>query len=133
MVTPTGRVTRLMAHTALDYLRRHHLALLALFIALGGTSYAAVSLPRNSVGTSQLKASAVTSAKVKNRSLKAADFAKGTLRTGARGPQGQVGPAGTAGARGETGVAGPQGARGESGPQGVQGSTGPAGKNTLFF
>jgi Collagen triple helix repeat (20 copies) len=119
-----------MAHTALNYLRRHHLALLALFIALGGTSYAAVSLPRNSVGTSQLKASAVTSAKVKNHSLKAADFANGTLRTGARGPQGVAGPSG---AKGDAGVAGPQGARGQIGPQGDPGSTGPAGKNTLFF
>ena len=32
------------------YVRRHHVALLGLFIALGGTSYAAVKLPRNSVG-----------------------------------------------------------------------------------
>ncbi len=37
----------------------------ALALALGGTSFAAVSaLPKNSVGTPQLKASAVTSAKV---------------------------------------------------------------------
>jgi hypothetical protein len=40
-------------------------ALLALFISLGGTSYAAVnSLPPNSVGTAQLKTKAVTSAKI---------------------------------------------------------------------
>ena len=37
------------------YIRRHHIALLALFVALGGTSYAAVSLPKESVGTAQLK------------------------------------------------------------------------------
>ena len=50
----------------------------ALALALGGTSFAAVSaLPKNSVGTPQLKASAVTSAKVKNRSLLRADFAAG--------------------------------------------------------
>ena len=55
----------------------------ALALALGGTSFAAVSaLPKNSVGTPQLKASAVTSAKVKNRSLLRADFASGQLPAG---------------------------------------------------
>ena len=49
-------------------------ACLALTIALGGTSYAAVTLPRNSVGTPQLKRNAVNSAKVKNRSLLGIDF-----------------------------------------------------------
>ena len=39
-------------------------ASLALILALGGTSYAVTSLPRNSVGTKQLKADAVTSSKV---------------------------------------------------------------------
>jgi len=41
----------------------------ALFIALGGASYAAVKLPKNSVGSSQIKKNAVTGAKVKNGSL----------------------------------------------------------------
>jgi hypothetical protein len=36
-------------------------ACIALAISLGGTSYAAMTLPRNSVGTSQLKRNAVTS------------------------------------------------------------------------
>jgi hypothetical protein len=39
----------------LGYLSRHHVALLALFIALGATSYAAVKLPANSVGAKLLK------------------------------------------------------------------------------
>ncbi len=52
-------------------------ATLALFVALGGTSYAALALPNNSVGTKQLKNNAVTSAKVKDHSLKAADMARG--------------------------------------------------------
>lgn len=55
------------------------IAYLALFIALGGASYAALSIPRNSVGTAQLKRNAVTSGKVKNRSLRAIDFATGVL------------------------------------------------------
>ena len=41
------------------------IACLALFIALGGTGYAAFKLPRHSVGNSQLKRNAVTSSKVK--------------------------------------------------------------------
>jgi hypothetical protein len=77
------------------------LASIALLVALGGTSVAAVSaLPSNSVGTAQLKANAVTSAKVKNASLLRVDFKKGQLPagpTGARGPQGPAGPAGPAG------------------------------------
>ncbi len=48
----------------LAYLRRHHLAILALFIALGGTSYAATQLPANSVGTRQIRAGAVTPSKL---------------------------------------------------------------------
>ena len=76
----------------------------ALAIALGGTGYATVSqVPRNSVGTPQLKNSAVTSAKVKNRSLLRADFAAGSApcRTcragGTAGPAGPAGPAGLSG------------------------------------
>jgi hypothetical protein len=41
-------------------------SLVALVAALGGTSYAAFSLPKNSVGTKQLKNKAVTSSKIKN-------------------------------------------------------------------
>ncbi len=44
-------------------------ATLALFIALGGTSYAAATLPANSVGTKQLKNQAVTAQKVANDTL----------------------------------------------------------------
>jgi hypothetical protein len=38
-------------------------------VALGGTSYAAIKLPANSVGTKQLKRSAVTGVKVKRNTL----------------------------------------------------------------
>jgi hypothetical protein len=78
---------------------------LALTLALGGTGYATVlQVPKNSVGTPQLKNSAVTSAKVKNRSLLRADFASGQLPAGPRGPVGPVGPAGPAGPAGLTGA-----------------------------
>jgi hypothetical protein len=84
------------------YLRRHHVALLALFVALGGTSYAAVKLPANSVGAKQIKNNAVRSAEVKNGALKSQDFAPGTLL------QGPAGPRGATGATGPRGPAGPR-------------------------
>lgn len=84
-------------------------ASVALAVALGGTSYAAVALPKNSVGTPQLRKNAVTSLKVKNRSLLAADFKRGQL------PAGPSGPAGPAGAQGATGPAGPAGPQGPPG------------------
>jgi hypothetical protein len=48
-------------------------SLIALFVALGGTSYAAITaaLPANSVGTKQLKNGAVTAAKVSSKALAA--------------------------------------------------------------
>jgi len=77
------------------------IASVALLLALGGTGVAAVTvLPRNSVGTAQLKSNAVTSAKVRNGSLLRADFRRGQIPagpTGARGPQGPAGPPGPAG------------------------------------
>jgi hypothetical protein len=54
-------------------------ACLALGIALGGTSYAAIKLPRNSVGTKQLKKNAVTSPKVKNNAITGADVLESSL------------------------------------------------------
>jgi hypothetical protein len=48
------------------------IALIALFVALGGTTYAATSLRPNSVGTTQLKNNAVTAPKIKNGAVTAA-------------------------------------------------------------
>ncbi len=41
-------------------------SLVALIVALGGTSYAAFTLPKNSVGAKQIKNGAVTTKKIKN-------------------------------------------------------------------
>jgi hypothetical protein len=99
-----------MRTTFLTYFRRHHVALLALFLAVGGTSYAAAKLPTNSVATKQIKngqvkaadlgKSSITSPKVKDGSLKARDFAFGQL------PAGPAGPAGPSGADGKPGADG---------------------------
>jgi hypothetical protein len=58
-----------MTRGFLRFLRGNTIALLALFLALGGTTYAAVSLPKNSVGTKQLKKNAVTPAKIKKSAV----------------------------------------------------------------
>jgi hypothetical protein len=50
-------------------LRSQSIGVLALFIALGGTGYAAISIPRNSVGTPQLRNGAVTANKLANKSI----------------------------------------------------------------
>jgi len=66
-------------------------ACLALAISLGGTGYATMQLPRNSVGTKQLKPDSVTSAKIRDFSLRVWDFKRGQLP---RGPAGPAGPPG---------------------------------------
>lgn len=50
------------------------MSVLAVFIALGGTSYAISKLPKNSVGTRQLKKNSVTGQKVKDGSLTGRDI-----------------------------------------------------------
>jgi hypothetical protein len=92
-------------------------ALLALFVALGGTGYAVATLPANSIGAKQLKKSAVTgkkikknaitSPKVKDFSLLAKDFKPGQLPAGAAGPKGDKGEPGSNGANGVQGPPGP--------------------------
>ena len=59
----------------------------AAFIALGGTSYAVTKLPKDSVGTPQLRAGAVTLEKL----------ASGVAISGPRGPRGSEGPTGAQG------------------------------------
>ena len=94
------------------------IALIALFVAMGGTGYAAVKLPKNSVGAAQIKKNAVNSSKVKNGSLTPADFQAGQLPAGARGAEGP---------RGAQGPQGPQGPKGDNGTPGAPGQTGAPG------
>jgi hypothetical protein len=71
-------------------------ASLALFLALGGTSYAVVSLPNNSVGQRQIRTGAVRSSDVKDGSLDEDDLSRQARKElkGARGPVGAPGPSG---------------------------------------
>ncbi|RKQ92963.1 hypothetical protein C8N24_2820 [Solirubrobacter pauli] len=80
---------------------------IAVFIALGGTTYAAVSLPRNSVGSAQIRSNAVGSSEIRSGSIRSSelhdgsvalrDISKGAQASlrGAQGPAGPAGPAGT--------------------------------------
>jgi hypothetical protein len=53
----------------LNHVRSNLVGYIALFVALGGTSYAALSIQPNSVGTRELRNGAVTSRKLANGSI----------------------------------------------------------------
>ncbi len=110
-------------------------ACIALLVALTGTSVAAVTaLAPNSVGTPQLRASAVTAAKIKNRNVTGAkiasnavtgalvrngtltrgDFAPNSIPAGATGPAGPAGVIGAVTVR-QAGVAVPAGGAPQNG------------------
>jgi len=103
-----------------SYVRRHHVGLLALFVALGGTAYAGTQLEKNEVRSrniapgqvkrSDIARNAVNSRKVADGSLLRGDFAAGQL------------PAGTTGAAGATGATGPTGPAGLTSSKGVSAS-----------
>jgi hypothetical protein len=89
------------------------MATLAVFVALGGTSYAVVQLPRNSVGaaqirrdavgSSELRNSAVSSRSIRDRSIRLRDVSS-SARQALRGAKGDPGPKGDAGPAGPSGV-----------------------------
>jgi len=83
------------------------IACLALFVALGGTGYAATQL-------SQGEGQATASKKAKQGPR------------GPKGPKGPKGAKGAAGATGTTGLPGQRGTAGAAGAQGVQGERGPS-------
>ena len=98
------------------------IATIALFIALGGSSYATFVITKNSVRSehiapaevrrSDIGANAVNSAKVADFSLLATDFRTGQLPPGPKGDPGPAGPPGV------PGMTGPAGERGPAGPPG---------------
>ena len=118
------------------------ISLVALFVALGGTSYAAVGCPGAATHCPSFTGKDIidgtlTGRDIANRSLTARDF-RGSVRgaAGPAGPQGQAGPAGIKGdagpagppgLKGDAGPAGPPGLKGDAGPAGPKGDAGPAG------
>lgn len=89
------------------------LSLLALFVALGGTSYAVATgsidsreIKNNSVRGTDVRNQTLTGRDARDRSLLADDFARGQLPAGPRGSTGPAGPPGRAGAPGEPGQPG---------------------------
>lgn len=99
-------------------------AYLALFAALGGSSYAVVTVTGKSI-----KNGTITGRDIKDRSLGAKELSAKAVsaltgrggQAGSPGAQGERGPIGPAGPKGATGPAGPQGPPGPAGPSGVSG------------
>jgi hypothetical protein len=86
------------------------MSLMALFVALGGTSYAVATgsigsreLKNNAIRSQDLRDATIRSRDVRDLSLLARDFRPGEL------PAGRPGPAGPRGAAGPTGPRGPAG------------------------
>jgi hypothetical protein len=110
--------------------RRHTTAVayLALFAALGGSAYAAVTVTGKNI-----KDGTITGRDVKNRSLGTTKLSAKAMSslTGKPGPAGPQGPTGPMGDPGERGPVGPKGDIGPVGPQGPQGPAGPAGPSGI--
>src|SRR5919198_1116556 len=85
----------------------------ALFVALGGSSYAAFSLPGNSVGPAQIRARAVGASELRRGAV----FSK-HLHDGSVGLH-DISTRARATLRGARGVPGPPGAQGPPGPTGI--------------
>jgi hypothetical protein len=77
-------------------------ACIALVVSLGGASYAAVALPKNSVGSKQLRKGSVKPSKVAPSTV---SLFRG--QTGPPGPKGETGAKGDPGSQGEAGPPGP--------------------------
>jgi len=76
-VDPRGEVPKSVRRGRLSY--ANVTASLALFLVLGGTSYAAIKLPAKSVGTTHLKSGAVTRAKIAARAVDGSKVRDGSL------------------------------------------------------
>ena len=63
-----------MPRRLLHHIRSNAIGYAALFVALGGTSYAAVAIPAGSVGTLQLRNGAVTGSKLAKSAVSAANL-----------------------------------------------------------
>jgi hypothetical protein len=118
------------------FVGRHSIALLALFVALGGTSYALSG--RDANGSPKTLYACVTKEfGTLNLSTAGASCPKGERKISwnTAGHRGAAGKRGAKGATGDTGTTGPQGdpgGRGPAGPKGDTGPQGPAGSDAQF-
>ena len=117
-----------MLSRILDHLRGSAVGYVALFAALGGTSYAAVTLGPGSVKSRQLANGAVTHAKLARHSVRANNLRAHSL-TGSAFEPGALAKAlkRTSGGNGTNGTNGAGGAGGRDGAAGPPGPMGPAG------
>ena len=122
---------------------------LAVFLALGGTAYAATALPANSVGTEQIQARAVSGSRLAPNAVSGAKVADGSLVGDDLAPRSVSGTALGGGSVDTTQLAPGsvtlnrlsdgvqrrilQPLRGEAGPQGPAGPAGPAGPGAARF
>jgi hypothetical protein len=76
---------------------------IAVFVALGGTSYAVATLPKNSVGPKQIRSGAVGASEIRSDAVRAREIRNRTIALGdisfgarrsLRGQQGPTGPPG---------------------------------------
>jgi hypothetical protein len=58
------------------------ISVIALFVALGGASYAAVTLPKNSVGAKQIKKNGVGASEIKKNAVRASEIKSNAVSTG---------------------------------------------------
>jgi hypothetical protein len=86
------------------------MATVAVFIALGGSSYAAIKITGRDVANNSL-----TSADIKDGSLRTKDLGKNVLRGGPQGEPGVAGSPGPEGPKGDPGAQGPEGPKGDTG------------------
>jgi len=89
----------MLAHLLRRLTYANVMATLALFIALGGSSYAALrigsrQIADNTIRSKDIRNNEVRSGDVRNRSLLAKDFKAGQLAQGAKGDPGATGPPG---------------------------------------
>ena len=98
----------MLRHLAQRMTYANVIATLALFIALGGTSYAVSSLARDSVGSRELKARSVGASELKPRAVASDDIRDRGVRlrdiatSARRSLRGETGPAGPPGPSGVT-------------------------------
>jgi hypothetical protein len=102
----TRRIVRVMARLRAQLSYANVMATVAVFVALGGTSYAVATLPRNSVGPKQIRSNAVGSSELRSRSVRSTEVRDRSLRLrdlsraareslrGRPGPPGPHGPIG---------------------------------------